>query len=170
MKQLDNGMKPSEYLNTHEGRVKLKLHIRGMLSSCYQYPKLHSCVCLLKNGNIIELIKEHGLDWEYSQNIICVLCEFFYPKDLLIEYISQNLNTPEKLFEFLKQWADDDDLQVLETQNKQSKMDRWEIYEWFEKNTHSIKLARGNFISQRANIDYDKYIDEIIEKLKAEGN
>ena len=64
MKQLDNGMKPSEYLSMHEGRVKLNFYVYGMMLTALNYSPITSRLYLLSNGEIEEKINLPYQDWD----------------------------------------------------------------------------------------------------------
>ena len=171
MKQLDNGMKPSEYLSTHHGRVNLKAQLITMIADGYHYPNVIFRVYLHKDGNIDTYNNFRFLNWKLTDNVLCNIAEFSYGKDILLEYIDKNLKSPKEIAKFFLEDCDEEEQSMWEAKGREKGMDKWDAFMWFYKNTNACPRAKGYVNGEfRANLDYDKYINEIIEKLKAEGN
>lgn len=171
MKLLDNGMKPSEYLNTHHGRVNLKALLLNMLGNGYHYPKVIFRIYLHKDGEIKEYNNFRFYDWKLPDNVLCNLAEFSYDKDILLEYVDKNLKSPKEIARYFLDDCEEEEKSMWEARGRDKGMDKWDVFMWFYKNTNVCQRAKGYVNSElQRNVDCDKYINEIIEKLKAEGN
>ncbi len=169
MKQLDNGMKPSEYLSTHEGRVKLNFYVYGMMLTALNYPPITSRLYLLSNGEIEEKINLPYQDWDNPENTICILCEMKHDGDLVVEYINANCETAKDVEKYLLEHSDEDEEELWYASKKQKAFDRWGVYYWFKRNTKAVGDAFGDIRDEMTD-DYEEKASQINKKLKAEAN
>lgn len=169
--RLLNGMKPSEYLETHQGRVRYRAVLYDTILCAYMYSGIVFRICLLKNGSISQFMNKKHQDWKLPETLIEVLAEYTQDKNLVTEYIEKNFDTPKEVADYLLQFSDDETKNLWDKISQESgkAKDRLGVYRWFEQNSQACAKAKGSLILKEINIDYDRIISATIEELKEKG-